>query len=180
MFKQSSLLLIAALCLPQALVAHPPQQLPAQPQLAQPFKRQIPAELVGEWKLHSLADSSLPAESVYVASIAADGSFSTRIVNQCGGTIKSEGKNSLSFGPLFSTQMAGPPELMQLESSMLQKLAQVSSYTLKEQILSLQDAQGKVLLQYKRKAPKPDGKTPPASKQTPQDPDTPVSSSPQG
>lgn len=179
MFKYT-LLLVAAAALPQQLPAHPPRELEPDARLAPPKDNKVPAELVGEWLLQPTTGLDLPAKSEFVARIAADGSFSTRVINQCGGTINSTAKNALSFGPMFSTQMAGPPELMQIEATVLQRLAEVRSYKLEARTLELCDQEGKVLLKYLRKGAKADGKNPPPARTIPADPDTPVSSSPQG
>lgn len=54
---------------------------------------------------------------------------------------------ALTFGPLATTQMAGPPEAMTAETGYLKALAQVTSWQVAEQVLSLFDDEG-ALLQY--------------------------------
>lgn len=89
-------------------------------------------------------------ESVDVTiSFAADGSFNGQgPVNLYFGTWYVTGANGVTFGPVGSTLMAGPEELMTAESEFFAALDDVAEYTIQGESLSLLDAAGKTLLSF--------------------------------
>jgi len=74
-------------------------------------------------------------------------------VNTYHGSYKLSG-SSLSIGELASTEMAGPPDLMDNEQAYLAALQRTSSYTADTSSLTLLDQDGKRILEYTK------GKTP--------------------
>ncbi len=81
----------------------------------------------GEWQLVTLKGKAAPSEPLLVLKFQQNGVSGFAGVNRFQGSYKLEGE-SLTFGPLAATRMAGPPELMQLESSFLQMMAEVRAY----------------------------------------------------
>ncbi len=71
-------------------------------------------------------------------------------VNRFNGTCKLAG-DKLSFGPLMSTRMAGPPAVMDQEAKFLAALAKVTAFKLDENdLLHLLDKDGQELLRLSR------------------------------
>ena len=70
--------------------------------------------------------------------------FFGSVVNRYMGAYKIDG-NKISFGNAASTMMMGPQDLMQTEANYLKELAQVKSFTLKGEALTLELEDGKKL-----------------------------------
>jgi heat shock protein HslJ len=69
-------------------------------------------------------------------------------VNSFSGTYESGDEGTLVFGPLMSTQMAGPEDATAVETAVLAALAEVAEYYTDGETLELYDADGTVVLDY--------------------------------
>lgn len=75
--------------------------------------------------------------------------FGNASVNSFGSDYTSSDDGSLTFGQFITTRMAGPANLMELESKLLELLSQVQFYEVSGKNLTLKDADGTTLLVYK-------------------------------
>lgn len=96
-------------------------------------------------KEYKLTDASDNAE--ITIAFDKDGSrfYGQSAVNRYFGSYKKDG-NKLTLGPIGSTMMAGPENMMKAESAYLQFLPEVVSYKLDGKKLVLSDAKGKKLV----------------------------------
>jgi heat shock protein HslJ len=62
-------------------------------------------------------------------------------------------RDQIDFGPVASTMMACPPEVMEQESGYLNALSNASSFTVEEGVLILRDSVGEMVIEYKAKEP---------------------------
>ena len=106
----------------------------------------LPAELLpgDEWVLFSSA--AVPGAPQFGVTMQFDeGKVAGKApVNRYFGTA-AVGEGSLTFGPLATTQMAGPPEAMTAETGYMKALAGVTQWQVAGEVLSLSDAQGTLL-----------------------------------
>jgi heat shock protein HslJ len=91
------------------------------------------------WRLSEISGQqiSLPAEAKPATIMFDEGTgqasgFSG--VNQFHGSYKLDG-SKISFGPLISTRMAGPPELMEIESNFLNVVSSDVEFTISDGVL---------------------------------------------
>lgn len=75
--------------------------------------------------------------------------FGNAAVNTFGSDYYSSDDSSLTFGQFITTRMAGPAEMMELESKILNLLSQVQVYEVSGKNLTLKDANGTTLLVYR-------------------------------
>lgn len=75
--------------------------------------------------------------------------FGNASVNSFASDYSSSDDGSLTFGQFITTRMAGPAELMELESQIINLLSQVQYYEVSGKNLTLKDADGTTLLVYK-------------------------------
>jgi heat shock protein HslJ len=81
-----------------------------------------------EWTLKEIGGLPVPANSRVSLSIARDGTLSGNAgVNRFNGRARG-GDGPLQLGPFMSTKMAGPPELMTLESKFLKSLSAATKF----------------------------------------------------
>jgi heat shock protein HslJ len=71
-------------------------------------------------------------------------------VNGFSGAYETGEDGALTFGPLVSTQMAGPEDAMAVETAVMTSLAEVAEYYTDGEALTLYDADGKTLLEYEK------------------------------
>ena len=98
----------------------------------------VPAELTGSWTLVAVDGRPVPeVGETPMLQIFRDGTAAgISGVNQFQ-TQLDAGDGRLSFGPVATTKMAGPPEAMALEDSFLTHLEAVSSYAVEGTTLRL-------------------------------------------
>ncbi len=76
--------------------------------------------LVGEWRVVAVAGAAVPGDDAHVPSLTFDGDgqvYGLLGVNRARGTWSVEG-DTLSFGPLATTLMAGPEDAMAVEDAL--------------------------------------------------------------
>jgi heat shock protein HslJ len=107
----------------------------------------LPAELLSGEKwvlLDAVRDPDTPQFAVSLQ--FEDGQVSGRApVNTYAGPVRVTG-DSLSFGALASTKMAGPPAAMAAESSYFQSLAEITGWTVADDLLTLSGDDGPLLV----------------------------------
>lgn len=122
---------------------------------AAPEKEKL--SLLGSWTLQSWTidgkQTKVPTVGITIRFEKKDKCSGRSGVNSYGGTYIQGSNNSLRFGSLFGTEMAGPPNLMQLESTYLSLLAKVSKFNLSKDGLTLLDGTSKTKLQFLRPVP---------------------------
>jgi heat shock protein HslJ len=106
--------------------------------------------LTGKWRLASMDGQTTTGalrESGVTLEIQADGKFAGQApVNRYFGQIRLEGKR-IKTGPIGSTMMAGPPELMDAEQAFFRNLGEnLQSATVQNKQLVLIAADGKKLV----------------------------------
>jgi heat shock protein HslJ len=89
-----------------------------------------------------------PPADAYADATFVAGKVSGRVVNSYAGPYDATDKGGLKIGPLASTQMAGPPELMALETAFFANMQKVASYYAEDTKLTLYDSDGKTLLEF--------------------------------
>ena len=89
-----------------------------------------------------------PPADAYADATFAAGTVNGRVVNSYTGPYEATAKGELKIGLLASTQMAGPPELMAVETAFFANMQKVSSYYADDTKLTLYDADGKTLLEF--------------------------------
>lgn len=117
----------------------------------------VPAELTAvEWRLTTLERDgkpiALPAGSGATLKLGADGRVSGRApINGYFGAAKLGADGSLAWtGPMGSTQMAGPPELMNAELTYFQILQQATRWRVEQGELILENADGSARARFER------------------------------
>jgi heat shock protein HslJ len=125
-----------------------------------PSAAAVPAALVGtEWRLTALHQDgkalTLSEDVVATLKFGADGRVSGRApINGYFGAATLGADGSLAWtGPMGSTQMAGPPELMEAESAYFAALQSVTRWRLKHDALILETPDGSSRLEF-RNAPR--------------------------
>jgi heat shock protein HslJ len=101
------------------------------------------------WKLSSYSVSGVMTEVPKTAGVYAEfkgGKVAGQAVNSYSGTYESKDDGSLTIGQIQSTLMAGPPELMAVETAYFAALQETASYTSDGSKLTLFDKDGKELL----------------------------------
>lgn len=83
--------------------------------------------LLGEWHVAALDDTALPPGTEVTLSFASGRISGKTGCNRVMGGFNLTGEG-LSFGPLASTQMACPPDVMEIERRVLDALAQVTGF----------------------------------------------------
>ena len=98
-----------------------------------------PTVLEGSWKLETLngaaADPAVPS-ALQMDEGKASGNAG---INQFNGSYSAPSDGVLTFGPLASTQMAGPDNAMQQETAFLKALADTKKFTTEDGALVLMD-----------------------------------------
>ena len=101
-----------------------------------------PTMLEGSWKLETLngaaADPTVPS-TLSMDNGAATGNAGLNTFN---GGYEAPSNGVLTFGPLASTQMAGPENAMQQEQAFLKVLADTKKFTTEDGALVLMDDSG--------------------------------------
>ncbi len=75
--------------------------------------------------------------------------FGNAAVNSFASDYSTENDGELSFGQIITTRMAGPAEMMELESKILDLLSKVTYYEVSGKTLTLKNDDGTTLLVYK-------------------------------
>jgi heat shock protein HslJ len=92
-------------------------------------------KLEGDWKLARIGDKEVPKTVTATLSVKADGKVSGNTgVNSYSGQLAKEKK---LFGPLIMTRRAGPPEAMEVESGLTKGLSDATSFTIKDNLLTI-------------------------------------------
>lgn len=106
-------------------------------------------DVTGKWQLSTLNGQPAPTtmrEGGVTLDIQEDGKFAGQApVNRYFGQIKVDGK-SISIGPVGSTMMAGPPELMDAERDFFKVLNDVKSIGVDGGKLTIKGPDGKQLV----------------------------------
>jgi heat shock protein HslJ len=106
-------------------------------------------DVIGNWQLVSMDGQPSPKtmrEGNITLEIQADGKFAGQApVNRYFGQIKHADK-TLGTGPVGSTMMAGPPELMQAEAAFFKVLNDVQTVNIENAQLHVTGTNGKVLV----------------------------------
>ncbi len=101
------------------------------------------------WVLESFAGESMPVDSVpgVMSQFSlADGTVTGNGgVNSFNGTYELSGED-ISFGPLASTRMSGPPDAMEQETRFLQALEAAAHLVVRDEKMTLSDDDDTVLM----------------------------------
>lgn len=109
-----------------------------------------PAALEGDWVVESFggateltpADPAVTSEMTFEAGeVSGNGG-----VNSFGGSYETPGDNALTFGALAATEMAGPPEAMEQESTFFKALEDTEHFEFNDEKLVLSDAGNNALV----------------------------------
>jgi heat shock protein HslJ len=106
-----------------------------------------------KWVLDSYAlkgASKTPPPDAAAEITFRNGEASGVVLNTYGGPYTAADDGSLKIGPLASTEMAGPPEVMAFEEAYFKALGNVASYSSDGQRLALYDKDGVQLLAYSK------------------------------
>jgi heat shock protein HslJ len=132
-------------------------QMPGRRPAASVPAQAVPAELAAvEWRLTALERDgkpiALPAGSGATLKLATDGRLSGRApINGYFGAATLSQDGSLAWsGPMGSTQMAGPPELMEAEHSYFRILQEVTRWRTEQGELILENAEGSARVRFAR------------------------------
>jgi heat shock protein HslJ len=102
-----------------------------------------------QWDLRASADPSLDADAFLVTLGFQDQRAGGRApVNRYFGMCREDPDGRLSIGPVGMTMMAGPPQAMAAETAYLSLLEQVASFDVADDVLTLSDSTGRVLLTF--------------------------------
>ena len=102
-----------------------------------------------QWDLRTSADPALDAEAFLVTLGFQDERAGGRApVNRYFGMCREGADGRLSIGPVGMTMMAGPAQAMAAETTYLSLLEQVASFDLADDLLTMSNAAGRVLLTF--------------------------------
>lgn len=102
-----------------------------------------------QWDLLAAADESVRWGAFRVTLGFQDGRAGGRApVNNYFGMCSEPIPGRVGLGPFGMTMMAGPPEAMAAEAAYLHLLEQVSAFHLADEVLTLSDSNGRVLLSF--------------------------------
>ena len=102
-----------------------------------------------QWDLRTSADPTLDADAFLVTLGFQDERAGGRApVNRYFGMCRQDPDGRLSIGPVGMTMMAGPPQAMAAETAYLSLLEQVAAFDVVDDVLTLSDAAGRVLLTF--------------------------------
>ena len=110
---------------------------------------QIEGSIVGRWVAKEI-EGNVVGNPKSTLEVGDDGSVSgNSAINRFRGMARIDGQ-TIEFGPLAMTRMAGPPELMNQESRFAKALSVAASYQIRDSTLEFLDGDGNIVLQFEQ------------------------------